>query len=244
MANRRDTLIDRVKREKLPALAAADAARLGEPDCIGLFGEAVAQYSRRRPRRTFFDKLGDGATFDVALPDGTLYSGAPAWVEGFSAVVAVEFPQGEREPVYLDAEDDYVLVPREAPTSLRLTQVTPTATQTLRVFYSVPHTVTDSLLTTPTADDDLLVNLTARNACLALAGAAADAKDSTIAGDSVAYRDIAQRYQALAKDYARLLPPEFREDPESTVPAASGWVDWDVRAQSGAEPVWHPRRLR
>jgi hypothetical protein len=242
----RASLIDRVKREKLPTLAPAVPARLGEPDLVGLFGEALQQYSRARPRVVFADITGSGV-FDLALPNGTLYSAAPAWVSGVSLVRSVEYPAGQREPAYL-VEDAYALWPRTAETHLRLLFDTPTASETVRLLYTVPHSVTLSTdaLTTPATDDDILVNLTARAACLALAGAVAEIKDATLTADAVTYRDLAQRYQALAKDFDRLLPEDLRiyGTTSAALTPASGWVDWDVPETIGDPSLWHGSRLR
>src|SRR5262245_35828058 len=109
MPNRRDVLIGRVTREKLPPLAGPASTRFQEPDRLGLFGEAVAWYSRVRPRRAFATIPGDGTAFDFLLPDGQLYNGVAAWQAGASRVTAVEYPVGPRQPVYL-TEDDYLLV--------------------------------------------------------------------------------------------------------------------------------------
>jgi hypothetical protein len=235
--------LTRLREQKLPALK-IDAPRLGPHDLDPFLDEALRRYQRARPRHAAFTVAGDGSAYDFALPDGTLYSSAPAWVVGYSAVLSVEFPAGEREPVYLE-QDAYALWPRDVPTALRLLFETPATGQSARVTYSVPHTLSEAVSTIPSTDADVVLNLWARAVCVSLAASVVEAKDNVIAGDSVNYRDMAQKYQSLAKSFGELLPAEFRDTDKQTPGGAAGaWVDWDPRAQGDYPYVWRRSRTR
>jgi hypothetical protein len=246
---RRDALLARVRREKLPPLQLT-APKLAEPDLVGLLGEAVRQYQRVRPYRTSALIPGDGALFDLPLPNGMLYNGAAAWVPGFSQLGAVESPTGQRDPVLLDPET-VRLYPDDQPTVLRLLEQTPATGETTRVYYTAPHVfgAVDAAITVAEPDEEILANMVARLACLALATAAAENKSALIAADTVDYRSISQTYADRARDFGKLLPSEFQlaidgKAAAETVVAASGWVDWDPRGSFDRPYVWHGPRIR
>jgi len=238
---RRDSLIARLRQQKLPSLGGAHAT-LGEPALVGLFEEAVRQYSRVRRRGVVATLAGDGATFAFPLPDGTRYSAAPAWEAGVSVPIAVEFPAGQRGAVFLDAKA-WSLQPALAPTVLQLIEDTPAATQTLRFSYTVSHVFSDVAVSVPAVDDEILVNMTARLACLTLAAATAENRDPLIAGDAINYKSMSATWADRARDFGQLLPTEFQPS-EGPSAAASAWVDWDLKDQWGYPPVWHPGRVR
>src|SRR3990172_1543291 len=73
------------------------AAKLSPAEIVKAIEEAIAgRYSKDRPQKPVFDLTGDGATYEWSL------SGITAWQEGFSRVVEIEYPQGERSPIYLE----------------------------------------------------------------------------------------------------------------------------------------------
>jgi hypothetical protein len=244
---RRDSLIARIGQQKVLALGGPHA-RLGEPQIVGLFEEAVREYSRVRRLGVVATLTGDGATFAFPLPNGTLYSAAPAWEAGVSAALSVEFPAGARVPIFLD-DKAWSLVPALTPTALQLIEDTPATGQTFRLGYTVSHVFSDVAVTVPPVDDEILVNMTARLVCLTLAAATAENRDPLIAGDAVNYKTISATWADRARDFGKLLPTEFQlaldgQAPSDVGPAASAWVDWDLRASGNYPFVWHPGRIR
>jgi hypothetical protein len=239
---RQSALIARVRTQKLPTLK-VPTAKLGEPELIGLLDEAVQEYQKVRPARLTTDYTGDGTTRDFALP--------ATWVTGFSAAVAVEFPVDQVVPVFLDSAA-WGLVPLGAPTMLRVLTTVPGVGQVMRFYSTGPQAYgpLDTQVTVPATDDEILCNIVARLACMALAAAFAEVKDPLIAADGLDYRDISRRYLDLAEYFGKLLPVEFQTSVESDASAsasagtpglqpAGAWINWNTMAQYGRPYLWH-----
>ena len=200
------------------------AGKLPSGDLTAAIEEAlVGRYSKDRPLVVVEDLTGDGATYEWDL------AAVSGWQNGFSQVVRIEYPQGERVPTYLEG-DEWMIY--ESPTGrfLRFTFV-PANSKTARVHFTAWHAVDASSL--PDADFYAVGALAAALAARRLAAIYAQTGDSSIGADTVNYRTKSQEYLALARrleqDYENLLGT----DPERTAPAASRTADWKGETAGG-----------
>src|SRR5438034_6969 len=101
-----------------------DVARLPVQDLDDAIKGALRRYGKDRPRALSADYAGNGSTFDLAVP--------ASWINGFSGVMAVEYPQGQRPAVFLDLAEVGLYPDVLAPTFIRLNFTTPATGQTAR----------------------------------------------------------------------------------------------------------------
>lgn len=212
------------------------------PDVTSAVRAAVRQFSKDSPRVETFDFAGDGATFDIPVPTAPV-----AWVNRFSWVVSVEYPQGQREAAYLDLQEVTLYPDRRAPTHIRLIDTTPGAGQTARTAFAVPWPIPDSDAATdliPDHDFEAVATFAAHVCARELAARAAGHKRSTMpSADLVGHETEEDRWRRIAKDCR-----EFYEAHMGTAdgpPAASGRIDWDLRStwrRIGRGFLWRGRR--
>lgn len=197
--------------------------------------QAVKAYAQTRPLVTAQDYAGDGSAFDFALPAG--------WVDGISSVEAIEYPQGERRPVFLAAED-WTFYQSPTGKQLRLLAITPASGKTMRVLYTKPHLLDATQSTISAADEEAVADLAASIGLLDLAAVYAHTQDPTITADSVNYGDKARAYTDLARELRGRYRKHLGLDKDNEVQAAGGFVDQDRQASDGRDLLTHPKRLR
>ena len=201
---------------------------------------AVNIYSRDIPQIKINDFTGDGLAYSWAVPSD--------WQEEFSAVKAVEYPQGENPAEYL--EDDewtiyYDLVDNVKTLKFRLIDITPSATETIRLLYTAPHTVPAAgSVTIRDVDGEAFCHLTASLCLRALAAKHTQSSESTIGADSVDWSSKVQQYIDLAKEYESLYRNHLGKGDDQPVKAGSAIQDMDTRFAWGADFVFHPRKWR
>lgn len=198
---------------------------------------AIDGYSKDRPLVKKFDFAGDGAAFDIPTPND--------WARDFSEVVSIEYPAGERDPVYIENSDWMRYLKTDNSEVIRLVTVTPELGKNARVEYTLKHTQPSAQATsTPDSDFLAIVNLAAHHAFLQLAARCAQKRQGAGGADSVDLSLQVEQYKELAKlrrkDYERLLGM----DKESEVRAGSATVDLDNETQAGTDFLTHPRRAR
>jgi hypothetical protein len=203
--------------------------------------EAVMEYSKHRPRIMVMDVAGDGATYDIPL--GTA-PGPTDWIEDFSVVRQVEYPAGEREPVYLEQDEWREYVKPTTGRVLRLIETTPATGESTRVTYSIPQTVSADTGTIPDSDFYAVVQLAASYAAHGLAMFYAQQGDSTIGADSVDHKSKSSDYATRAKDLRALYFAHMGMKDERGAPAASVHMDWDRIPGHGDDYLTHPREWR
>jgi hypothetical protein len=200
-------------------------------------GEAVKEYSKHRPRVRVHELSGDGQVYQWALPAD--------WEEGFSGINGeVEYPAGRRVPEYIDAERWMLYREPALGLRFRLLDVTPGATEKVRVPYTVRHTVDAATDTVPVADREAVAKLAASYAARSLAAYYSQTQDPTMGADSVSYRTKAQDYSMLAGHLVKAFREHLGLKETDQVGAASVTADLDVTLQPGIERFHHPRRWR
>lgn len=182
--------------------ASAKAPRLDDESYDLAIQAAVKEYSRDRPLEAVADKTGDGTAFIAT-------SGLTGFVDDWSSVRRIEYPaaavSASHRPQFLDPSSDWTIYRTAAAWYLHLLRATPSATETVRITYTVPRTfteiadtVTDTILS---EDKEALLHLAAAYACDIMATLAAGNNDPAINADSVNYRDQQQRFRDQAKDW-------------------------------------------
>ena len=205
------------------------AAKLSADELKAAVEEALGgRYSKDRPRKVVADLAGNGAQYEWDL------AAVAEWQHGFSQIVAIEYPQGQRPPALLEGGDweNY-----DSPTarSLRF-RFALASGKTARVTFTAPHALDASSM--PDADFYAVGALGASLAARKLAAVYTQIGDSSLAADTVNYRTKSQEYLALAKrleqDYANLLGT----DPERSAPAASRTAAW-IGDTAGGDRLTH-----
>jgi hypothetical protein len=191
------------------------AGVLLDPDYDGHLEDAVAKYSRHRPRVLVRDLVA-GGSFDVPLPE--------EWEEDFSELREVEHPVGERVPNLRDRREFRVYAAPEG-SALRFLEGEPGAGEVVRVTITAPHSITEDATSVRRTDLDTLVYLAAGLACMALAARYASTNDPTILADSVDYQSKSSEFAKRGKEYmgmvARELPELVSEIGTAVKPAAA-----------------------
>ncbi len=234
MADDLATLIERMRSRLQDVAGLLDAATEG--DLYQAVRDGLEQYDDDAPRVLVADIAGDGVTYDFALPAG--------YVDGFSRITAVEYPAGQRQPVYLEPTDWHIYR-TPTTTKLRLRWHTPTSGETVRVSYTARHTVEDldgaTTTTVPAWHRQAFLALCTARAFSRLAARFVHEQEATLAIDSVERSskvDQARKLaEALLREYRELVGVRGGEAP------AAVRLDWSTSvAGSGAVRLTHRGR--
>lgn len=160
---------------------------------------AFAQFSVDRPHESVVESAGSGSAY-VALPAG--------WIDGLSALRAVEYPARRNPPATLDAAS-WAIVRDPDDVSVRklLLNRSTLASQWVRLTFTGPWPVPTS-----DPDDDVLNDvafeavaaLAASFCCVHLQAEAARSRAGALASDFSDGRERAQRLNEAAKAYRSL----------------------------------------
>ena len=158
---------------------------------------AVARYSKDRPRKVLSSFTGSASHYyDMA-------TNMSSWVRGFSVIEKIDYPApdltGDEEPDWREGRDFEVYLSATDTEYLYFPVHEPGTAETVRVWYSAPHTHTDSTDTVYAGDIEAVRDLATSFVCEMLATRAAGSRDSGISADSVNYRDSQLRYTQEAK---------------------------------------------
>jgi len=211
-----------------------DAGKLApdaRDDCIR---EAIRdRYSRFRPQELVKDLAGDGATYQWTLNTTNF----PSWDNARSSIAALEYPAGERPPVYLESGDWTIVRTATATRALHLPAITPGTGATLRVTYTAPHG--DDASTVPAGDLDAVANAAAALASRRLQAIYSQLGNSSIGADAVDYGAKRDGFSSLAKDLDRRFEEAMGTAEDDEAPAASGTAVWDPGMADGGRRLTH-----
>jgi hypothetical protein len=208
-----------------------DAGKLKPGEIDDFILEALSYFGQDYPQIKVADIAGDG---------GYQYDLPADWQEGISWLQRLEYPAGERVPVYLET-DDYTVYKSAAGEKLLLVNHTPQTGETLRLTYTTPYTET-TLSQIPPPMQDGLVLLAAALCCEALSRIYAQTSDSTIDADVTDHRGRSDIYSARARELQQRYNDFMGR--QAGKKAASGTRDWDVDYPWGGDRLTHPRRQR
>lgn len=211
------------------------ADRFDQPKKHSAIDQAVKRYAAARPRERAADYAGDGAAFDFDLPTD--------WVIEFSVIRNIEYPQGERQPVFLQRED-WMFYHTTTVEKIRLMSITPPSGKTMRVLYTAPHVVDVSQSTVSSQDEEAVADLAASIGMRDLAATYANTTDPLVQADSVDYRSKSSEWLKLADSLEKRYRQHLGLDKDAPVQAASGFVDVDQASSHGRDKLTHPNRRR
>lgn len=215
----------------IATLVRDEAGKLAPADIEGALTMAVARYSKDRPRTVVADATVSGVT--LPLPD--------AWLDGFSELLAVEYPIGHMPPamhaagelveVYHSIQGAVLVVPamREG--------------ETCRLSYKAPHQLDDIVDTVPAMDAEPLACWAAAILCDQLANAWSNAGDATIQADASDHRSRASEFASRARDLRKRYSNDLGVD-QRRAESAGVVVNLDLSASNGRDRLTHPNRWR
>lgn len=226
-------------------LGAPPESLIAHPDIDLHVEAAVRRFSADRARVLSADYPGDGVAFDLAL--AALIS-AGTWVHGFSTPQGVEYPAGQREPIFLDEQDWFAYPQTSAPTAIRLRSTTPATGKTARLYFTSPWPIPGAAPATDVISDvdfEPVACLAAAFAAYQLAGKTAQTVDSTI--ESAAGIDFGggdTRWREVARDRLKTYKDHVGGGANDGAPAG-GTTDWDALSSfiaTGRLFLTRPRR--
>lgn len=220
----------------------ASTRRISTTERDAFIAEAVARYSRDKPRLVVADVAG-GASFNLSLPSSPADA---AWEKGFSSMQSVEYPYAStnQTPRLLDRRS-WTILDTPSGQVLRFLTNTPQSGETVRLTYTVRHTLSASLNTIPDAHADAVTSLAASFYAKALAAIFAASREPSLAADSVDYRSKAAEYTRLADkleaDYKEALGVGGDDGGGGSVAPAGATSNWDVDLSPGLDRIVHRR---
>ena len=183
-------LTSRMCRTDTPPVVAGDL----EP----FVQDALAIYSRDKPYETIGSMTGAGANL-LTPPTG--------WTEGWSQIRRVVYPYEDEDSTVLE-RDQYTIDSTLSGTTrverIRLIDDEPSATETVRMWYTKPHTLTESATTIPDQDESAFSHLVASLVETAKASYYLALKDQSVTADLVDYGAKTSEARALARLGSRL----------------------------------------
>ncbi len=164
------------------------------------------------------------------------------WVDGFSVIRSIETPTGNQVPTIVEP-DRYGIERLAAGLEIRFYDLTPPTGDTIRVIFTIPHSVTAGTSSVIVQDDPAVAALASAILLRQLAARHTHDFDSTIAADAVDYGGTPRRYL----DLAQALEREYEEhmgvgDASGDVTAAMILHDVDPGFAWGERRIFHGPR--
>jgi len=184
---------------------------ISEVDLESFIQEAVKDFSRFRPRILQVDFTGDGSAYQFTLP--------AEFEEGFSTIVNVEYPKGERIPRYLKPYE-WIIYKDGTTLKLHLLTVIPQATKIVRVNYTARHVLSDASSTIPVADEETIIVGACALAAQSLAAHAASTQASALAEETINWLEKRVHYTTLAEEYRRIYQARLGFKLDEIAPSA------------------------
>lgn len=223
----RDNFIDNVEG-KLSFASGPIAAERGE--VIQAIEDAVDYYSKDSPREKIFVITGNG-TNRYALPTD--------WDMSFSAVVYVEFPIAQSDPILLD-EETILIWEDGTGKKIQFTDVTPSTGDTLWLRYSLRHTLTDDTNSIPDSHFEGVSYLATALTALTIAGRLLNSRSDT--AGIMNFRTPSDAYKSFSKEMLTWYFKRMGINPDKGNKALLDIFDLDSVASSGVPYLTHLRR--
>lgn len=214
-----NTKVDRILQDEAEILSSANI------DSFILV--ALNFHNKIKPKKVIADIAGDG-NYDLALP--------VTHIDGLSIISSVEYPAGERYPVYLEPKD-WIIYKTISTTKLRLLNHTPATGETVRLALTTPYTESN-IDDIPANNQEPFCYLASALAAKSLAMYYAQSTDGSVDADTVDYEELSDKYAARAKELKGTYDTFFGV--KDGVTAAMGLVDWDTNFSWGEEQFTKP----
>ena len=160
--------------------------------------DAVRQYGRDKP---FADVV------DVTGEDASLMTTPTGWVDGSSLVTQFAYPYEDEDSTLYDSISDYLVIERIPGTpvveKIRFLSLEPASTEEVRVWFSRPHTCSDTVCTVYDADESAVAHLVSSKIEAAKASHYLALLDSGVQADLVDYGQKASEARALSRAHQK-----------------------------------------
>ena len=208
----------------------------------GLLQKALRIYSADKPFEDVVDVTGEGANL-MSTPTG--------WVDGASRVTRFSYPYEDEDSAQYENISDYLVIER-VPVSgspvekIRFLALSPAATETVRVWFSRPHAVSDTACTVYAQDTYALASLVASMIESARASRFLGLKDNGVATDLVDYGQKAAEARALAAKHRQdyLSGIGINTSAETAPAAVASEMDTDPQYGRPSHMTHHGRNRR
>ncbi len=212
--------------------------RLLGVDWTRITEQSRMRFSKDKPRELVFDITGNGTSLY------TLTAIATGWVNKFSQVTTLEYPANQQTPVFLQQEKWSIYRPDNTNEKLKLYQDAPTASQTMRLNYTVPHTLTNATSTIEDNDLELFAILAAHYAAQAMVSDLLQENRSNLNADSTDFSQKQNDMQALA-DKLLAKYTDAVKGKTGTVPSfKTALQDYDIFPSYGGGFIIHDEDSR
>lgn len=209
-----------------------DATKLTSGDVSAAIVQAVARYSKDRPRQK---------VEDITAPGGNLLPLPAAWEADFSQLNSLEYPIGNVPPDIIRAGGWGMYT---TPTALKIQVMDAiSATSAVRATYTIAHVLSTIADTIPVADRESVSSYAAAILLDQLASLYSNDQDSTIKADSVQHMSKAGEFSRRAKVLRQRYFDDLGIDTKRNV-AAGAVVNLDLASSVGRDRLTHPRRYR
>jgi len=212
--------------------------RIKPDDWIRIAEQTRQHFNRDRAQELVADITGSGVSIY------TLNGIVAGWVNKFSLIREVEFPAGEQSPIILPRDKYTLYRPDNTDEQLKFLFTSPSAAQTIRLNYTVPHDFSKTASTIEDNDKMLVSLLMAHYAALVAGADFLNVNRSNLANDSSnfsqKYTDITDLSDKLLAKYADMLAGGT----EGQKTFASINKDYDMIASYGQEYLIHERDNR
>jgi len=151
---------------------------------------AAAEFSKLWPYRRTADITAVNSQYDYPLA-----SYCPGWAADWSWIKELEFPQGEQDPSRY-RKDNFIIYNN---THIRFLTGTPGSTDTIRIIYYTPHTISASADTIPEEHEESVAMYAAGLCNMLLAQKFAKASNPSLNTDVISYRTKSDQYKSLAE---------------------------------------------
>lgn len=200
-----------------------------------LVNEAVVEYSRHKPQVKVADTTG-ADVWDYALPTG--------WVTDFSNIISIEYPfNSATQDIDLIKEGvSWLYYQDTTSVKIRFLGSKPSASETFRVTYTLPHTVDNTSSTVNNAHERSVVNYAAALLAEVLAAEFEKKGRSSLPEGTFDLRTKAQEYHAQADRYYKRWRQGMGIPEDGGPRAASESTDTDWKLSTGDTPLTHARQ--
>lgn len=209
-----------------------DAAKLAAGEITSAITQAVARYSKDRPR---------AKVEDIAATGGNLLPLPVAWEADFSQLNSLEYPIGNVPPDIIGAGGWGMYT---TPTGLKIQVMAAIpAAAAVRATYTIAHVLSSLADTIPAADREPVASYAAAILLDQLASLYSNDQDSTIKADSVQHISKAGEFAKRASVLRKRYFDDLGIDTKRNV-AAGTVVNLDMSSSVGRDRLTHPRRYR
>lgn len=212
-------------------LAQIDNGVVPDATQFDIVGAAVERYGHDRPDDTVTDVTGDGGRYYPIV------ASLSSWVEGFSKITGIEYPAitiaSDDVPVYLDGDDwddnykvagtRYLFLPNHAPS----------ASESMRIHYTVPYVATAGSYNIPARDFYALGHLLASMYCRSASIRYSKTTDSGIAADAIGHTSRAGEFANRAQELEKIYLNHMELDKDQDLRPAGEFIDWNTDTGPG-----------